>query len=158
VLRKKANFAARLDVARRSAKNLSFAARGEYQAQQHFDGGAFTRTVWSQKAKDLTPRNSEGEVSDCHFAAKDFAKSTGADREIVGLAHVYRFIGIKPSVSINEMDQRNEAASARASDELPCPAREWITPFLIHNRLYRFPCVRVSVIRVPWTPSTLTVS
>jgi hypothetical protein len=56
------------------------------------------------------------------------------------------------------MDHCNEAAKVRASDEFPCPARELITPFLIHNRLYRFPCGKVSVIKVPSTPSTLTVS
>src|SRR5258708_29141432 len=56
------------------------------------------------------------------------------------------------------MYHRNEAARVSASDELPCPASEWITPFLIHNRLYRFPCESVSVISVPSTPSTVTVS
>ena len=51
----------------------------------------------------------------------------------------------------------NEAARLRASDEFPRPDREWITPFLTHNRLYRFPGESCSVIRVPSTPSTVTV-
>src|SRR5262249_27692452 len=56
------------------------------------------------------------------------------------------------------VDHRSDATRFSASDELPWPIKEWIIPFLTHNRLYRFSCESVSVIRVPSTPSTVTFS
>src|SRR5262250_2596422 len=108
MFRKKTNFAACLDVPNRAAKNLGHTACGEYQAQQHFHRGALTCAIWSQKAEDFTPGNIEGEVSDCHFAAEDFAQTAGAYREVRRSAHLHL-----PS------DQRSEAARLKASDELP---------------------------------------
>ena len=147
MFRKKTNSAASLDVADRTAKNLRLAACGQNQAQQHFHRGALTRTIRSQEAEDLTPGNIEGEVSDCHFAPENFAQPVGA----------YGKVGRSAQFQLS-VDQCSEAARLKASDELPWPAREWITPFLIHNRLYRFPCESISVISVPSTPSTVTVS
>ena len=105
---KKTNFAACLEVSDRAAKNLGFSACGEYQAQQHFHRSALTCAVWSQEPKDLTPRNIEGEVSDCHLAAEDFAKPTGTDGQVRRSDHLHL-----------STDQRNEAARPKASDELP---------------------------------------
>jgi hypothetical protein len=105
---KETNFAACLDVSYRAAKNLGFAACGEYQAQQHFHRSALTCAIWSQEAENLTPGNIEGEVSDCHFAAEDFAQPTGTYGKVTISAHLDL-----------STDQRNEAARLKASDELP---------------------------------------
>jgi hypothetical protein len=87
---------------------LSFAACRQYQAQQHFHRSALTRSVWSQEAEDLTSENIEGEMSDSHFAAKDFTQPTGAYGKVGRSGHLHRLA-----------DQRSEAARLKASDEFP---------------------------------------
>ena len=73
VFGKKTNFATCADVARGTAKNLRLAARGEYQAQQHFHRGALAGAVRPQETEHLTPSHLQSEVSDRHLAAEDFA-------------------------------------------------------------------------------------
>src|SRR5207244_373792 len=102
------NLASCLDIADRAAKNLRLAACRENQTQQYFHRSALTRAVWSQEAEHLTPGNIEGEVSDCHFAAEDFAQPTGAYGKIRSSAHLRL-----------SADQRSEAARLKASDALP---------------------------------------
>src|SRR5262249_23632762 len=119
MFRKKTNFAASLDVANRAAQNLRFAARGKYQAQQHFYGRTLAGPVWSQETENLTPGNIEGEVSHGHFPAENLAQPAGSYGKVGRSDYLHRSI-----------DQRSEAARLKASDELPCPPSEWITPLL----------------------------
>src|SRR5215813_3268981 len=86
---KKTNFAARLDVADGATQNLGFAARGKYQAQQHFHGRTLTRAIWSQETENLTPGDIEGEVSHCHLAVEDFTQPTGADGKVGRSGHLH---------------------------------------------------------------------
>src|SRR5262245_11302036 len=84
---KKTNLAACLDVAHRPAKNLRLAACREHQAEQHFYRGTLPCAIWSQEAEDLTPRNIEREVSDCHFAAVHLAQPTCTYGKVRRSAH-----------------------------------------------------------------------
>src|SRR5205823_9603752 len=85
---KKANFPSCLDVTDRAPEDLRLAAGGKYQAQQHFYRRALACAVRAQKTENLTPGNIEREVSDCHFAAEDFAQPTSVYGKVRRLGHL----------------------------------------------------------------------
>src|SRR3989454_6509989 len=62
----------------------------EVRSSASWDRSTLTRSIWSQEAEDLTSGNIEGEVSDGHFAAKDFAQPAGAYGKVGKSGHLHR--------------------------------------------------------------------
>jgi hypothetical protein len=88
MLREKANLAAGGDLACRPTQNAGFAARRLNQPKKHFYRGALARSIWTEKAEDLSPRNIEAEVANRDLLAEDLAQSPGADGKVaVGKGH-----------------------------------------------------------------------
>src|SRR6476660_6292123 len=56
ILRQEADFPANFHVSRPHAEHKGFAARGRGEAQNHFDGSAFARSVRPEKAEDFAAR------------------------------------------------------------------------------------------------------
>ena len=56
ILRQEADFAANFYISGTDAEHKGFAARGRGEAQNHFDGSAFARSVRPKKAEDFAAR------------------------------------------------------------------------------------------------------
>ena len=75
VFGQEADFAADFDVSERTAEDLGLAAGGFDQAEKHFNGGAFARTVGAKEAEDFSTTDLEGEPAYGDLGTELFAKA-----------------------------------------------------------------------------------
>jgi hypothetical protein len=61
-----------------------------YQAEKHFDGGAFAGAIGTQEAEDFTATDLEREATDGDLRAELFAKADGFDGQVVGRQKILR--------------------------------------------------------------------
>ena len=81
---KEADLLSDFDVSEWMAENLRLTTGGFNEAEEHFDGSAFTGAVGAKEAEYFASANLEGEPTNGDFGAELLAEVGGFDGEVVG--------------------------------------------------------------------------